>query len=85
MQCWKGILCWLFKPFLLIVDAKSPFGSLIVDAKSFTSCFKELHYSHTKRKGNKVAHSLAQHARHVTNYVVWMEFVPPPSFFCFLD
>ena len=37
-------------------------GSLIVDAKSFTSCFNELHYSHTKRKGNKVAHSLARHA-----------------------
>ena len=55
-------------------------GSLIVDAKSFTSCFNELHYSHTKREGNKVAHSLAQHVRHVTNHVVWMESVPPPSF-----
>ena len=45
-------------------------GSLIVDAKSFTSCFNELHYSHTKREGNKVTHSLARHARYVTNYVV---------------
>ena len=37
-------------------------GSLIVDAKSFTSCFNELHYSHTKREGKKIAHNLARHA-----------------------
>ena len=55
-------------------------GSLIVDAKSFTSCFTELHYSHTQREGNKVAHSLARHARYVTSHIVWMESVPPPSF-----
>ena len=37
----------------------SSLGSLIANAKSFTSCFNELHYSHTKREGNKVAHGLA--------------------------
>ena len=37
----------------------SPLGSLIANAKSFTSCFNELHYCHTKREGNKVAHGLA--------------------------
>ena len=37
----------------------SPLGSLIANAKSFTSCFNELHYSQTKREGNKVAHGLA--------------------------
>ena len=61
----------------------STLGSLIADAKYFTSCFNELHYSHTKREGNQVAHSQAQHARYVTNYIVWMEFVPPPSFSAF--
>ena len=40
----------------------SPLGSLIANAKSFTTCFNELHYCHTKREGNKVAHGLAWHA-----------------------
>ena len=40
-------------------NSLSPLGSLIADAKSFTNCFNELHYSHTEREGNKVVHSLA--------------------------
>ena len=39
--------------------------------------------THTKREGKKVAYSLARHARYVTNNVVWMESVPPPSFSAF--
>ena len=40
-------------------NSLSRLGSLIADAKSFTNCFNELHYSHTEREGNKDAHSLA--------------------------
>ena len=46
----------------------SPLGSLIANAKSFTSCFNELHYSHSKREGNKVVHGLAWHATPVLFY-----------------
>ena len=40
-------------------------------------------YSHTKRKGLKFAYSLARHAIHILDYVVWMKFVPLPSFIVF--
>ncbi|XP_075658192.1 uncharacterized protein LOC142628098 [Castanea sativa] len=56
----------------------SPLGFLIDDATSFNSFFNELHYSRTK-----VAYNLAWHARNLSNYVVWIEFVPPPSLFFF--
>ena len=51
--------------------------------RSFTSCFNKLLYSHTKREGNKFAHSLARHAIHISDYVMWMDFVPPSSFIVF--
>ena len=39
--------------------------------------FTQLRYSHVKREGNKVAHSLAQHALCILDFVVWMEDVSP--------
>ena len=32
--------------------------------------------THTKREGNKVAHSLARYVLHISSFVVWMEHVP---------
>ena len=40
-------------------------------------------YFHTKRKGLKFAYSLARHAIHISDYVMWMDFVPPSSFIVF--
>ena len=68
---------------LLVVQATSndtislsSLGSFIADAKSFTNCFSELHYSYRKREGNKFAHNLAWHARNVkTTLCRWSLFL----------
>ena len=39
-----------------------------------------INYSHVKREGNKIAHSLAKYAKHISDFVVWMEGVPPHCF-----
>jgi len=39
--------------------------------------FFQLRYSHVKRKGNKVTHSLARHATTISEFIMWMECVPP--------
>ena len=53
-------------------------GLLIDDIRLATRFFSQLHYSHVKREGNKVAHSLARHVLCISNFVVWMEDVPLP-------
>ena len=50
---------------------------LLKDAGLFTYSYSKLLYSHTKREGNKVAHSLAKLASNYSGCVVWMEDVPP--------
>ena len=54
---------------------------LILDALSQSSSFTKLLYSHTKRNGNKLVHSLAQHSINVDDYIVWMKDVSPPLLF----
>ena len=49
---------------------------LIQDAILFSNSYSELQYSHCRRKGNTLAHSLARYSINVSNYVVWMEKVP---------
>ena len=39
--------------------------------------FDQLLYSHTKREGNHVAHSLAKYAIRIPDFLVWMEDIPP--------
>ena len=39
--------------------------------------FQKLLYSHTKREGNSVAHSLARYANNIPDFLVWVEDVPP--------
>ena len=53
------------------------FGLLIKDACTLAGNFSDVSYSHTKRKGNKVADSLVKLATNLANCVIWMEEVPP--------
>ena len=48
---------------LIEVDVSlSLYGLLIADAKSFSLDFFQLRYSHIKREGNNVTHSLTRHS-----------------------
>jgi len=51
----------------------SQMGLLIEDMKVLASNFLRLLYSHIKRNGNRVAHSLARNALCILNFQVWME------------
>ena len=51
---------------------------LIKDAIIFSGLYTKLLYSHCRRDGNKLAHSLARYSIHVSDYVVCMEEVPHP-------
>ena len=42
----------------------------------FSRQYSKLLYSHTKRKGNKVAHCLTRLAANIVDCVVWMEDIP---------
>ena len=53
------------------------FGLLIRDACTLAGNFSDVSYSHTKRKSNKVAHSLVKLATNLADCVIWMEEVPP--------
>ena len=55
----------------------STIGLLIDDVRFNAALFTNLHYSHVKRKGNMVAHSLACYALTISNFVVWIEDIPP--------
>ena len=54
----------------------TPIAPLINDVSLFSSLYSELSYSHIKRDGNKVAHSLARLALITPSCTVWMEDVP---------
>ena len=54
----------------------SPMSLLIEDVKVFANNFVKLLYSHIKRNGNRVAHSLAKNALCILDFQVWMEDVP---------
>lgn len=55
----------------------APFGVLIKDVKDLSHSFDHLLYSHTKREGNVIAHSLARYAIGTSDFLVWMEDNPP--------
>ena len=54
----------------------TPIAPLINDVSLFSSLYSELSYSHIKRDGNKVAHSLARLALITPGCTVWMEDIP---------
>ena len=52
-------------------------GHLIDEAKMYGHQFDVIEFRHVKREGNKAAHNIARHAKHVSEFLVWMEDVPP--------
>ena len=50
-----------------------PYGLLLEDAKFLSKQFDELLYSHTKREGNRLAHSQARYAVGIPDFLVRME------------
>ena len=57
-----------------------PYGLLLEDARFLSQQFDELRYSHTKREGNSLAHSLVRYAVSIPDFLVWMEDVPSKFF-----
>ena len=55
----------------------APYAHLINDVSLFSGLYSQLSYSHVKRDGNKVAHSLAKLALTSKSCLVWMEDVSP--------
>ena len=55
----------------------STYGHLLEYAKSTLVTSKCIAFTHIRRSGNKVAHNLAKHARHVRGLSVWMEDISP--------
>ena len=62
------------------VEVLSYSGSSLNDVHRFSNFHNQLRYSHVKREGNKIAHSLATYAKHIFDFVVWMKGVPPHCF-----
>ena len=59
-------------------DSFSSFGHLISSVKQILVNCNCISFSHTRRSGNSVAHSLTQFAKTIDGVLVWMEDVPPP-------
>ena len=52
------------------------YGLLIQEAQQLAMQLNGISFQHVGKEGNRVAHNLAKHARHVTSFNVWMEDVP---------
>ena len=53
------------------------YGHLLESAKSTLTTSNCIAFTHIRRIGNRVAHNLAKHARHVRGLSVWVEDIPP--------
>ena len=60
-----------------------PYELLLEDVRNLSQHFDELRYSHTMRKGNYLAHSLARYAVGIPDFLVWMEDVPSQFYYIF--
>ena len=56
------------------------FGHLIDEAKELAKDFTYIEFSNVLRQKNSAAHNIVRHARHVNEYLVWMEDVSPHLF-----
>ena len=55
------------------VCSLSPAGLLVEGVKVLAQNFEQLLYSHTKREGNVIAHSLVRHAISILGLLVWIK------------
>ena len=69
----EGDSLGLIKALKSTEDSLSPIDLLVDDVKRVASSFERLVYSHVKRNGNRVTHSLAKNALRIPNFQVWME------------
>ena len=53
------------------------YGHLVDEAKELAKDFMYIEFSHVLRQKNGAVHDIARHARHVREYSVRMEDVPP--------
>ncbi|XP_075663127.1 uncharacterized protein LOC142632642 [Castanea sativa] len=61
-----------------LIETKYPLSPLgLEDVRMFSQRFDKMLYSHTKREGNFVAHSLARYPISIPDFLVWTEDVPP--------
>ena len=65
----------------ITMDVLTEHGHLIDEAKELAKDFTYIEFSHVLRQKNSVAHNIARHVRHVSEYLVWMKDVPPHLFF----
>lgn len=66
----KGDSLRLIQALKSEVHSLSPLGLLLEDVKVYARNFVRLLYSHVKRNGNNVAHSLAKYAICIPNFLV---------------
>ena len=70
----------LINALKLEVHSLAPLGLLIEDVKVLSHNFDKLFYSHTKKNGNSVAHSLAKYDKRISDFQLWMEDISPYLF-----
>nr|XP_023879227.1 uncharacterized protein LOC111991659 [Quercus suber] len=61
------------------------FGHILADIKVLSSNFRHLVFNHTRKRGNKVAHSLARAACNFFPICTWIEDVPEASVVVYLS
>ena len=66
----------LIKALKSTESSPSPTGLLVDDVKRVAISFERLLYSHVKRNGNKVTHSLAKNTLRILDLQVWMKDIP---------
>ena len=65
--------------------SSASFGHILADIKVLSSHFRQLVFRHTRRQGNKVAHSLARAACNFFPFCTWIEEVPVVFNVVYLD
>ena len=61
---------------LRLTDPPSAIANNIAGSMSFLSMFRAVNFGHVPRFGNKVAHTLAQVARGLSDMHAWVEEIP---------
>ena len=69
----EGDSLGLIKALKSTEGSLSPTGLLVDDVKRVAISFERLLYSHVKRNGNRVAHSLAKNTLRIPDLQVWMK------------